>query len=152
MDMKTWSYWCSLSWESHRAQKILLILPRSKTIPLYKSEILVTATYIVYNTGNANNSCGSNEQTIAYVTNAHVSVYSGNVQDTDQAPAPLQQGRTDSTEKMGWSKDLEPGCIQFLCQSNYGNKSRVLLHRSISDPLLNSVFSETPYMGLSIIL
>jgi len=92
---------------------------------IVKSEILITATYIVYNNGQCNNSCGSNEQTIAYVTNAHVSVYSGNVQDTDQAPAPLQQGRTDSTGK--WLvKDLEPGLYSVFVQSNYGNKSRVL--------------------------
>ena len=90
-----------------------------------KSEILVTATYIVYNNGQCNNSCGSNEQTIAYVTNANVSVYSGDVQNIDQAPTPIQQGRTDATGKL-LVKDLEPGLYSVFVTSNYGNKSRVL--------------------------
>ncbi len=90
-----------------------------------KSEILITATYIVYNNGQCNNSCGSGDQTIGYVPNANVSVYAGEIKDKDQAPTALITGRTDSTGK--WLvKDLEPGLYTVFVQSNYGNKSRVL--------------------------
>lgn len=92
---------------------------------IVKSEILVTATYIVYNNGQCNNSCGSNEQTIAYATNAQVSVYAGEVKEKDQAPTPIQEGRTDSSGKL-LLKDLEPGLYSVFIHSTYGDKSRVL--------------------------
>jgi hypothetical protein len=98
---------------------------QEQNLSIVKSEILVTASYIVYNQGQCGNSCGSNDQSIAYVTNATVKVFPGDVQDIDEAVTPLVQGRTDSAGKM-LVKDLEPGLYSVFVQSSYGNKSRVL--------------------------
>ena len=100
-----------------------------------KSEILITVTNIDYNTNNqCGNGCGSNEQSIGYVSNATINVYVGDIQEGDQTVTPLAQGRTDGSGK--WVvKELEPGQYTVTVQSSYGNKSRVLytqLHRRSS--------------------
>jgi len=92
---------------------------------IQKSEILVTVTNMVYNQGQCGNGCGSGEQSIAYVPNANVNIYLGDVKDGDSAAVPCAQGRTDSTGK--WlMKDLEPGKYTVSVHSVYGNKFRVL--------------------------
>jgi len=100
-----------------------------------KSEILITVTNIDYtNNGQCGNSCGSNEQSIGYVSNATINVYVGDIQEGDQAVTPLAVGKTDGSGK--WVvRELEPGQYTVTVQSAYGHKSRVLytqLHRRSS--------------------
>lgn len=90
-----------------------------------KSEILVTVTNIVYGTNQCGSGCGSNDQSITYVSNASINVYSGDVKDGDSSTMPLTQGRTDNTGT--WlMRELEPGLYTVMVQSTYGHKSRVL--------------------------
>lgn len=90
-----------------------------------KSEILVTVTNIVYNYNQCGGGCGSNDQYVAYVPNANITVYPGDVKEGDQAAVSIAQGRTDSNGQ--WlMKDLEPGLYTVMVQSSHGHKSREL--------------------------
>lgn len=102
-------------------------LSADAAISIRKTEIAVTVSHLSYNNNQNQTGCGSSaSQSVSYIPNAQVSVYSGQPGDTDQLPALLHQGSTDQMGRVLFG-ELEPGQYTLIVTTPLGEKTRNIL-------------------------
>jgi hypothetical protein len=98
----------------------------SNALSIEKSAILVTVTYLTWNDQNCDLGCGGNgTQTVSFIANAQVDLYSGDISASDVAGHGTDFGNTDKEGSILF-EDLDPGQYTILVDTPYGQKSRTI--------------------------
>lgn len=91
-----------------------------------KSEIRVTVTYLTWSDPNCGFGCGdSGTQTVSFISNAKVDLYSGDLSMSDEGGSGIGFGTTDKDGTLLF-QDLNPGQYTILVDTPYGQKTRTI--------------------------
>jgi len=101
-------------------------------VSIEKSEIIVTVTYLTWSDLSCDLGCaGTGTQTVTFVTNARVDLYTGDLSNNDHPADPEGNGLTDKEGSIKFN-DLDPGQYTLVVNTPYGQKTRSIytqLHR-----------------------
>jgi hypothetical protein len=103
-----------------------LELNSENLLAIEKSELLVTVTHLTWSDLQSDLNCtGGGTQSISYLPNARVDVYTGDLSLQDEGGVNAGLGLTDANGAILF-RDMEPGQYTVIVDSPYGRNSRTL--------------------------